>query len=169
MRKLGLIALFIAFIFTSATYAKPKSDQMLLTASDGTVLELNITDGGFVFPQYPEKTVMLNFFGPMCPPCMIKMPHLNELQENHTKDIQIISIQVQLDMSDEELDDFIKTNNIKHPVVNLNNAWDIVTFIRANTDWQGEIPYMMMFGKDGNHKESYMGVVSNTKILGDMK
>ncbi len=169
MKKLGLIALLIASIFAIETFAKPKSDQMLLTAFDGTVLELDITDGGFTFPQYPGKTVMLNFFGPMCPPCMIKMPHLNELQNSSSKDIQIISIQVQLDMSDEELGDFIKTNKIKHPVVNLNNAWDIVTFVRANTDWQGEIPYMMMFGKNGNHKETYMGVVSNEKIIKDMR
>jgi thiol-disulfide isomerase/thioredoxin len=169
MKKLGLIVLFVVFIFASTTYAKPKSSQMLLTAFDGTILELDITDGGFTFPQYSEKTVMLNFFGPMCPPCMIKMPQLNELQEDYTKDIQIISVQVQLDMSDEELGDFIKTNNIKHPVINLNNAWDIVTFVRANTDWQGEIPYMMMFGKNGNRKETYIGVVSNEKILRDMK
>jgi thiol-disulfide isomerase/thioredoxin len=97
------------------------------------------------------------------------MPHLIELQKEHKDDLQIVAVQVQMPMENKELAAFIKKNNINYPVVNLNDAWDIVSFIKANTNWGGQIPFMMMFNKKGHLKNQYMGVVANEKLLSDMQ
>ncbi len=173
MKKLGFIALLSALIFVSAIHAKsevkPTNNNITLTTNKGNIIDINITQEGFLFKQYAGKTVLLNFFGPMCPPCIIEMPHLIELQKEHKDDLQIIAVQVQMPMEDKELAAFIKKNNVNYPVVNLNDAWDIVSFVKANTNWGGQIPFMMMFDKNGNLKNQYMGVVANEKLIKDMK
>jgi len=172
MKKLGFLALITALIFISTIHAKSEADaanNIALTTNKGKVIDINITQEGFIFKQYPNKTVLLNFFGPMCPPCIIEMPHLIELQKEHKDDLQIIAVQVQMPMEDKELAAFVKKNNVNYPVVNLNDAWDIVSFVKANTNWGGQIPFMMMFDKNGNLKNQYMGVVANEKLLEDMR
>lgn len=179
MKKLGFLTLVFALIFVSAIHAKSEtntttetaqpSNVMTLTTYDGKLIDINITSEGFKFPQYPGKTVILDFFGPMCPPCIIELPHLVELQEKHKDELQLIAIQVQMPMENEELAKFVKKNSVNYPVVNLNDAWDIVSFVKANTNWGGQIPFMLMFDKNGYLKTSYLGVVSNSKILEDMK
>jgi thiol-disulfide isomerase/thioredoxin len=168
MKKLGFLALVFALIFVSSAQAK-SSNHMSLTTTAGKVINIDITPNGFEFKQYPGKTVLMNFFGPMCPPCIIEMPHLIELQKEHKDEIQIIAVQVQMPMEQGEIKDFVKKNNINYPVINLNDAWDIVSFVKANTNWGGQIPFMMMFDKKGYLKQQYMGLVENDKLLRDMK
>lgn len=179
--KVGIVTLFISLLFSNALFAKDEtntttqttaetpSNQMVLTTYDGKTIDINITRSGFIFPQFPGKTVLLDFFGPMCPPCIIELPHLVELQEKHKDELQIVAVQVQMPMENEELAKFVEKNKVNYPMVNLNDAWDITAFIRANTDWGGQIPFMMMFDKEGKFKQSYLGVVSNDKIIEDMK
>ncbi len=172
MKKLGFIALALVYIFTTTIYAKSENkplEQMTLTTYDGKILDIIITEDGFKFKQFPNKTVLLNFFGPMCPPCIIEIPHLIELQKEHKNNLQILAIQVQVPMENDKLADFIKQNHINYPAVNLNDAWDIVSFIKANTNWGGQIPFTMVFDKDGELKNSYMGLISKEKIISDMK
>ena len=168
MKKLGFLAFVFTLIFTSTIYAKSKN-EMALTTTDGKIIDINITQNGFEFKQYAGKTVLMNFFGPMCPPCIIEMPHLIELQKQHKDELQIIAIQVQMPMNQDKIKEFIKKNNVNYPVINLNDAWDIVSFVKANTNWGGQIPFMMMFDKKGHLKNQYMGVVSNEKLLEDMR
>jgi len=168
MKKLGFLAFVFTLIFVSTVYAK-STNEMALTTTDGKIIDINITQNGFEFKQYPGKTVLMNFFGPMCPPCIIEMPHLIELQKQHKDELQIIAVQVQMPMEQDEIKAFVKKNNVNYPVINLNDAWDIVSFVKANTNWGGQIPYMMMFDKSGHLKNQYMGVVANEKLLEDMR
>jgi thiol-disulfide isomerase/thioredoxin len=172
MKKLAFFVSVMALLFTTTTYAKPStksSNMMSLTTHDGKIIDINITKEGFQFKQFAGKTVLLDFFGPMCPPCMIELPHLIELQEKHKDELQIIAVQVQMPMEKKEIQEFVKKKNINYPVINLNDAWDIVSFIKANTNWGGQIPFMLMFDKDGNMKTTYIGIVSNSKIIEDMR
>ncbi|MCH9812588.1 MAG: TlpA family protein disulfide reductase [Epsilonproteobacteria bacterium] len=179
MKKLGFLTLIFTLIFVSAIQAKSEtnsstettapSNVMTLTTYDGQPIDINITAEGFKFKQFPGKTVILDFFGPMCPPCIIELPHLIELQEKHKDELQFIAVQVQMPMENEELAKFVKKNGVNYPVVNLNDAWDIVSFVKANTNWGGQIPFMLMFDKQGRLKTTYLGVVSSDKIIEDMK
>ncbi len=168
MKKLTLILSAFAIFLSTAIYAKT-SNTMSLSTHNGKVIDINITTEGFNFKQYPNKTILLNFFGPMCPPCIIEIPHLIQLQNKHKDEIQVIAVQVQMPMKIEELKSFVKKHEINYPVINLNDAWDIVSFVKANTSWGGQIPFMLMFDKFGKLKTTYLGLVSNDKIIEDMK
>ena len=168
MKKFSLMLSFVSLLLASSLQAK-STNEMSLTTVKGKVINLEITKDGFNFKQFANKTVLLDFFGPMCPPCIIELPHLVELQKKHKDDIQIIGVQVQMPMEGDEIKDFIKTNNVNYPIINLNDAWDIISFIKANTNWGGQIPFMMMFNKKGFLVNQYMGVVENSKIISDMQ
>jgi thiol-disulfide isomerase/thioredoxin len=172
MKKLGFVLLVSSLIFVSVMNAdsnKKLSNEMILKTYDGKTVDINITREGFKFSQYKDKAVLMTFFGPMCPPCIIEMPHLIELQKEHGDKLQVVAIQVQMPMENKELASFVKKNKINYPVVNLNDAWDIVSFVKANTNWGGQIPFMMVFDKQGRLKNSYMGVVSNEKLLSNVE
>ncbi len=162
-----LVALVAGLVFlVSAASAKDSVIQTIdLNTTTGQPIKITVTKNGFAFDTVKGKAVLLDFFGPHCPPCLIEIPHLVEMQKAHQKDLQIIGVQVQSQMSNDELNAFIKEKGINYPVVNLDYAWDLVSFVRANTGWQGQIPYMMVFDKQGNLKRQFIGMVPNEKIL----
>ncbi len=171
MKKLGFLLLFIAIILSIGHADAPKNlkDTITLKTLDGKDLKLKITDRGFLFDRYKNKTVLLDFFGPMCPPCLMEIPHLVELQKKYAKSFQIVGIQVQVPMADKRLKSFIKEHKINYPVVNFHAAKHLVSFIYSNTDWGGQIPFMMMFDANGTLKQSYLGLTSTEQFEADMK
>ena len=130
---------------------------------------MKITDIGFDFEQYKGKYVLLDFFGPHCPPCLIEMPHLVELQKEQKDNLVIIGVQVQQQMSPAALKAFMKEKKLNYPVVNLDYAMELVQFIRANTNWGGQIPYMLLFNKEGKFTQTYMGLTDVSKIKKELK
>ncbi len=165
--KLSLSIFMLGTLLTTAASAKESPTQtMELNTTTGEVIKLTITKDGFIFDKYKgQKAVVLDFFGPHCPPCLMEIPHLIEMQKENNDTLQIIGVQVQMQMSNDELNAFIKEKGINYPVVNLDYAWDLVGFARANTGWQGQIPYMMVFDKNGNIKRQFIGMVPNETIL----
>ncbi|HHD77786.1 MAG TPA: TlpA family protein disulfide reductase [Campylobacteraceae bacterium] len=151
---------------TSAAAKESPTQNMELNTTNGEIIKFTITEKGFMFDKYKgKKAVILDFFGPHCPPCLMEIPHLIELQKKHKDTLQIIGIQVQTQMSNDDLNAFIKEKGINYPVVNLDYAWDLVGFARANTGWQGQIPYMMVFDKKGNITRQFIGMVPNETLL----
>ncbi|OQX73642.1 MAG: hypothetical protein B6D59_05045 [Campylobacteraceae bacterium 4484_4] len=171
MKKVGFLLLFIAIVVTYINADSPvkQQDTMELKTVEGKNLHLKITDRGFTFDDFKGKTVLLDFFGPACPPCIMEIPHLVEMQKKYEKEFQIVGIQVQMPMKNEDLIDFIKEKKINYPVVNLDDAWPMINFIRSNTDWGGQIPFMMMFDQNGTLKQSYLGLTSTETFVEDMK
>ncbi len=169
LRKLFYIVLVPFLLATTYVHASDTTTQRVkkidLNTTDGEVIEINVTQKGFIFDKYKGKAVLLDFFGPMCPPCLLEIPHLIKMQEENKDKFQIVGVQVQLQMSDKELNDFKKEHGINYPVVNLNYAWDIVSFIKANTGWGGQIPYMLLFDKTGDLKKQYIGMTPDKDIL----
>lgn len=159
-------ALLTVALLSTFGFAKGKTLQTIdLNTTTGQPIKISVSKNGFLFDTVKGKAVLLDFFGPHCPPCLIEIPHLIEMQKAHAKDLQIIGVQVQVQMSNDELNAFIKEKGINYPVVNLDYAWDLVAFVRANTGWQGQIPYMMVFDKEGNLKRQFIGMVPNETIL----
>ena len=164
--KFGFSTLILTMLAFSTASAKENSVQSIdLNTTSGEMVHINISKNGFLFDKYKGKAVLLDFFGPMCPPCLLEIPHLIEMQKENKDKLQIIGVQVQMQMTDDELKDFMKNKGINYPVVNLNNAWDLVAFIRANTGWGGQIPYMLVFDKKGDLRKQFIGMTPNHKIL----
>jgi thiol-disulfide isomerase/thioredoxin len=167
--KLVFGIIIAAILFSTTATAKENNapaQTMELNTTNGKIIKFTITEKGFLFDKYKgKKAVVLDFFGPHCPPCLMEIPHLIEMQKENNNTLQIIGIQVQTQMSNDELNAFIKQKGINYPVVNLDYAWDLVGFARANTGWKGQIPYMMVFDKEGNIKRQFIGMVPNETIL----
>ncbi len=165
--KTGLAALMIGGFLLTTVYAKNSQDvqNIELNTTKGKTVAITVTQNGFLFDKFKGKAVLLDFFGPYCPPCLLEIPHLIEMQKANKDKLQIIGIQVQTQMSNDDLNAFIKEKGINYPVVNLDYAWDLVSFVRANTGWKGQIPYMMVFDKKGNIKRQFIGMVPNETIL----
>lgn len=169
MKKKFLMPLLLLTLLTGAHAAQELEDTIHLTTVNDKKIDLKITDTGFSFPQYKGKAVLIDFFGPHCPPCLIEMPHIVELQEKRKDDLIVIGVQVQTAMKPEALKAFIKTKKLNYPVVNLDYAMELVQFIQANTNWGGQIPFMLLFNKDGKLVNTYLGLTDTAKMESDMK
>ena len=165
--KTGFVSLLLGAFFVTAVQAKETQElqSIELNTTTGQAVTITVTQNGFLFDKFKGKAVLLDFFGPYCPPCLLEIPHLIEMQKKNKDELQIIGIQVQTQMSNKDLNAFIKEKGINYPVINLDYAWDLVSFVRANTGWKGQIPYMMVFDKKGNIKKQFIGMVPNETIL----
>jgi len=165
--KTTLLAFTLTLFVANTLHAKgkPEVQSIELNTTNGEPIHITVTEEGFIFDKYKGKAVLLDFFGPFCPPCLLEIPHLIEMQKENKDKLQIVGVQVQTQMSNEELNAFIKEKGINYPVVNLDYAWDLVSFVRANTGWKGQIPYMLIFDKKGNLRRQFIGMVNNSTIL----
>jgi len=169
MKKKFLIPLLLSAMLSTVNAGQELQDTMHITTVDGKKIDMKITDKGFNFEQYKGKAVLLDFFGPHCPPCLAEMPHLVELQAKHNDDLVILGVQVQMQMQPDALKAFVKEKKLNYPVVNLDYAMELVQFIQANTNWGGQIPYMLLFNKEGKLVQTYIGLTDVSKIEKDMK
>ncbi|RUM63726.1 MAG: hypothetical protein DSZ05_08240 [Sulfurospirillum sp.] len=163
----GFAALLFGALLLTTAHAKgaQETQTIELNTTKGETITITVTKNGFLFDKYRGKAVLLDFFGPYCPPCLLEIPHLVEMQNENKDKLQVIGIQVQTQMSNDDLNAFIKEKGINYPVVNLDYAWDLVSFVRANTGWKGQIPYMLIFDKTGDLKRQFIGMTPNATIL----
>jgi thiol-disulfide isomerase/thioredoxin len=119
-----------------------------LKTIDNQNIVIEVTNRGFEFPQYPNKSVYLNFFGTHCPPCRAEIPRL--INEASDGDIQLISIQAQDNsISDSEVKSFVMDMGMHYPVINANQASKLINFLNINGKWLGGVPYTITFDSDG--------------------
>ncbi len=169
MKKRFLLPLVLATMLSHADAKSELENSIHLTTVNDKKVDMKITDVGFNFEQFKGKAVLLDFFGPHCPPCLAEMPHIIELQKKHKDDLVVLGIQVQQQMSPNALKAFMKSKGINYPVVNLDYAMELVQFIQTNTNWGGQIPYMLLFNKEGKLVQTYMGMTDVSRIASDMK
>ena len=169
MKKKFLIPMLLSALLTGAQADQALKDTIHITTVSGKKIDMKITDVGFNFEQYKGKAVLLDFFGPHCPPCLTEMPHLVELQKELKDDLVILGVQVQMQMQPSALKTFIKEKKLNYPIVNLDYAMELVQFIQTNTNWGGQIPYMLLFNKEGKLVQTYMGLTDVSKIKKDIK
>jgi len=169
MKKRFLLPLMLSAMLSGAQAKSQTQNIIHLTTVEDKKVDLKITEKGFDFPQFKGKAVLLDFFGPHCPPCLAEMPHIVALQKKHKNDLTVLGVQVQMQMSPNALKAFLKQKGINYPVVNLDYAMELVQFIQTNTNWGGQIPFMLLFNKDGKLVQTYMGMTDVSRIERDMK
>ncbi len=171
-RKLVAIFILALFSITSVANAAKKEDY---TFSFKTLSGKNITMNTFVqgihFKNAKNKIVLLDFFGNVCPPCLMEIPELIELQKEFKKDFQIIAFQVQTRISDDDLRAFVKEKGINYPVINTSDpkVFNFIDYITAKTSWKGLIPFAILFDKKGNATKVYLGMKSKAEFERDIK
>ncbi len=163
MKKFKFLAIIFAIVLSTTAYAD--EDLIETQTVNGNKIDIKITSNGFIFEQFKGKNVLLDFFGPMCPPCLEEIPRLNNLHSSRKNDLVIIGVQVQKTMKNDDLKSFMASKNIHYPVINLDSALELSQFIRANTNWSGQIPFMLMFDKNGRLVEKFVGSTSEDKLV----
>ncbi len=161
--------IFIIFVIVSLVYAQKKFDIMTLKTIDNKTVKIQITSNGFVFLDYKNKVVLLDIFGVDCPYCIKSRQLLIEMQNKYQDKFQIIGVQVQGLVSDSTLEKFAKRYRMTYPIINREDAKELIIFIQINANWQGQIPYMLLFAKDGKLLQEYLGLISKQKLELDIK
>lgn len=169
MKKRFLIPLLLSAMISGANAEVEPENIIHLTTVHDKKVDMKITEIGFTFEQFKGKADLLDFFGPHCPPCIAEMPHLIDMQERNKDKLVILGVQVQMQMSPDELKAFVKKNGINYPIINLDHAMELVQFIQTNTNWGGQIPFMLLFNKEGRLVQTYLGITDVSKIESDMK
>ncbi len=180
MRFLLPTIILIAFIFSGCsekdelneqqikqvqTEEKKDNNKILLTEISGKQITLNVTDKGFVFEEFKDKVVLLNFFTTWCPPCKAEIPHLNSLQNRYKNQLQIISILLEEKKENQEIISFMNTNNIEYTITNSPENFKLANHIGGVKS----IPYMIIYDKNGTYFKHYVGAIPEEMIEADLK
>ena len=158
LKKIVVALAFVGVLFAAQNFT--------LHTIDGKTIHLTIKKNGMSVKEYPNKVIILEFFGKHCPPCRAEMPILGKLQKKLAKKLQIIGIHVQqpLDKVDVKM---LKNRGVDYPVVdyltNKENE-EFVSFIARLTGWSGSIPYMLFFDKNGEYEGYHLGMANEESL-----
>ena len=119
----------------------------------------------YIIKEYKDKIVLLNFFATWCPPCKAEIPNLIDLQNKYGNDFTVISVLLENDKSNEEIQEFANDFKINYPVTNSKGNFDLSKAIGPVRS----IPTMFMIGKDSTIFQKYVGVVPVEMMEMDIK
>lgn len=118
---------------------------------------------GFMFPQYQGKIVLLQIFGKECPYCFEKMPLINQLKNQYAEDLQVIAIQAEDPMTPSEASKIINEHQINYPIIERDEASNLLLFIGETYNWTGVLPYMLLI-KNGITKYTFSASTSYDEL-----
>jgi thiol-disulfide isomerase/thioredoxin len=146
---------------------KPKQEVKNLTLKTLTNenIKLSFQNDGITFENYKDKVVILDIFTTWCPPCIESIPHLNQLQKQYKKDIQIIGIMMEEDKKNSEVLSFKKKYHMTYPVTNSKENFKLVD------TWGGVsgYPTIIIFDKKGTYFNHFNGSPPIEMLESDIK
>ena len=142
-----------------------KSEKIVLQDTTGKELTVTPLEKGFSFSGYENKVVLVNFFTTWCPPCKAEIPHLNNLQTKYKDNFVIISVLLEENKSNEEINSFIKYNNINYIIT---NSLENFKFAQSAGGVKN-IPLMFLYDKNGRYSTHYVGAIPEEMIEADIK
>jgi len=136
-----------------------------LTTTDNQTIDLTIKNNKVSIKNDTKKIVLLNFFATWCPPCKAEIPNLINLENKYGNDFEVISILLEKDKSNEEINEFIKKFNINYKVANSPANFEVAKALGGVKS----IPTMFMIDKESNIFQKYVGVVPVEMMEIDIK
>jgi|GEM_PF-980638 len=131
-------------------------DRHTLKSIRGKVIHIIERKNGFIFPEYKNKIIILEFFGKDCPHCMQELPVIQKIRRRYRGKLEVIAIQSQDRMSLEEAQEYINGNNIRYPIIEGEDAINLQHFVQKTYNWSGILPYTLVI-KDGITEFYYAG------------
>lgn len=109
---------------------------------------------------------VVNFWATWCAPCVKELPDFLQLSQNYKNNnvrLWLVSMDFQSAIST-KLMPFLQARNITHPVWLLNNT-DYDTWIsRVDADWQGNIPFTLIFNNRRNKRVTINGATNYLEL-----
>ena len=158
--------LFVAALAATLLAAQKLDKSFVLQTVDGAKIHVHIKQNGIEVKEYPNKVIILDFFGKRCPPCRIEMPILGDLQKRLKKKLQIIGLHVQEPLNKKDIEE-LKRRGINYPVCDympVPQNQQFVEFMGRLTGWSGTIPFMLFFDKDGNYAGYHLGMADEKSL-----
>jgi thiol-disulfide isomerase/thioredoxin len=147
----------------------PASYTFTFPDSKNQMINITASAAGLEFKEQKGKIVLLDFFGKKCPPCLVEIPHLIQIQDEYKENFQIVALQVQQPMTPDELNDFITQKGINYQVADTPKMQDFTGFIMSAAQWRGMIPFMILFDQNGVVYKMYQGMVSQEVLKKDIE
>lgn len=114
----------------------------------GQNITVQVTDRGFIFPQYPGEVILLQFFGKTCKHCFEEMPTINKIRDEYGKKLKVIAIQGEDPMTPSESSSLISKFNMNYPIIEKEVAIELMYFLREKYEWIGTLPYLLLIKDD---------------------
>jgi thiol-disulfide isomerase/thioredoxin len=147
-----------------ASAKQSNSQTFKLKRTDGTYLTIEKEKDKWVFKDYPNKVVLLNFWATWCPPCKAEIPHLNNLVNKYKNDFIVIGVLVEEDKPNNIVTQFMKDYNIQYPITNGSENFYLAQAIGGVSS----IPAMFMYDKNGKKVASYVGATPEEILENDI-
>jgi thiol-disulfide isomerase/thioredoxin len=136
-----------------------------LTTTKGEMITIKVTKDGWIFENYKNKIVLLNFFATWCPPCKAEIPHLNNLIQKYKGDFVVLSVLLERDKPNDFVEKFIKKYDVKFPITNSEENFKLASAVGGVTS----IPTMYLFNTKGLVYQNYLGAVKEEILDNDIK
>ena len=153
-----VLAFLIVSLFANKSFT--------LTTIEGKKIHIDIKKNGISVQEYPHKVIILDFFGKHCPPCRLEIPILGDLQKKLSKKLQIIGLHVQEPLDKNDIAE-LKRRGVNYPVIDYassRSSQEFVELLGRLTGWEGSIPYMLFFDKNGTYAGSHLGMVMEDSL-----
>jgi thiol-disulfide isomerase/thioredoxin len=149
---------------TKQEVIKEKTNFTLSTI-DNKQINIKVTDNKITLENNPEKIVLLNFFATWCPPCKAEIPNLIKLQNDYKNDLQVISILLEDNKTNESVQAFINEYNINYEITNSSENFEFAKSLGGIKS----IPTMYLVSKDSSIFQKYVGLVPSEMMEIDIK
>lgn len=107
--------------------------------------------------EHRGAVVLVDFWATWCPPCIKAFPHIVDLHREYD-DLQVVS--VSMDDPEDAMGDVRKFLGKHDPPFEtyILDVPEYTPFVRAMSDeWQGELPAMFIYGRDGERRHQLLG------------
>lgn len=128
---------------TAAAPAYQVLGTTTITTTGGQTIQVDKTEGGFIFHGYEGKIVLLEVYGDTCPHCIAAIPSYNALQARYPNDVVVIAL--------ESYGTLTNASKQQYLTVPKANTGEMFPFIKDLTGYGLQaVPYLMMMNRDGN-------------------
>jgi len=165
MKKLLFSTLVSLMLIGSASAQEAKKkDSITITDTNGKTYTIKGTPLGLDISGTKGKVVFIEFFGHNCPPCLMTIPHFNDLYKKHKGKIEILSFEVDTrdPLSEAQLKAFIKQHKIVYPVFYGPKNTLLISYLAERTQWEKfrfSIPFLIAFNTQGEVKYIQPGML----------
>ena len=166
--KRFLLLLSIVGFLSGSLFAQEPVDKMTLQTIDGKTLHITGTTDGLKVDEYKGKVVFLEFWGTRCPPCKMSIPHYINLMKKFKGKLAMLAVEVQATPKD-RLKRFVKAHKINYDVVAHEDAEMFVDYIAQRTQWNGSIPFLLIFDQQGRVVTIQVGMLRESSLAGIVK
>ena len=175
-----VVSLFLLIVGCDSKESIPKSSEVVTTKPEIYRFEISdidrrratvtIEDGELNITKVKQSIVVLNIFASWSPACRGLLPYLGDLQQRYSKEVFIVGVAVNSDLSDESLREFMNRYKLKYFISNSkDNSKLASTLVKLlNIDSNYPIPLTVIF-ENGLYITHYIGATPVEMIRSDIE